>query len=85
MDYQGRSPIFVHTNSSIEGIVTIRADHKEEILKKEFEMLYNNHTRAYFGFLTAHRWFGMRLDFMCALYTIFTLFGCIFLKGKPHF
>lgn len=81
LDNIGRSPIFVHTNSTIEGISTIRSGRKGELLTSEFDSHNDYHTRAYFGFFAVHRWFGLRLDFLCSVYTILTLFACIFLKG----
>lgn len=79
---KGRSPIFIHANSTIEGIITIRASKKEDILVKEFDAHYDYHTRAHFGFFVVHRWFGLRLDFLCSVYTIITLFACIFLRDN---
>ena len=72
--------MFVHTNSTIEGIATIRASGQESILCREFETHNDNHTRAFFGFLGAHRWFGLRLDCLCSVYAITTLFCYIFFK-----
>lgn len=81
----GRSPIFIHTNNSIEGLPIIRSAKKYDILTKEFYSHCDYHTRAYFAFIAAHRWFGIRLDFLCSLYTNITLFACIFLKGIINF
>ncbi|CAF0837577.1 unnamed protein product [Brachionus calyciflorus] len=82
LDNIGRSPIFVHTNTTIEGISTIRAADKSQILANEFNAHYDYHTRAYFGFFVVHRWFGLRLDLLCSVYTVITLFACIFLKDN---
>jgi ATP-binding cassette subfamily C (CFTR/MRP) protein 4 len=70
----------VHTNSSIEGLTTLRSAQKQTILSKELDDLCDEHTRAFFGFVILHRWFGSRLDFMCAIFTTVTVFGSIFLK-----
>ncbi len=77
-----RSPIFVHTNNTIEGIHTIRSSGLENILCDEFFQFNNNHTRTYFDSLSCQRWFGLRLDFLCSIFTIAILFFCIFLKDK---
>nr|UOU03341.1 ATP-binding cassette subfamily C4-1-2 [Brachionus rubens] len=82
LDNIGRSPIFVHTNTTIEGISTIRAADKQYILTNEYYAHNDYHTRAYFGFIVVHRWFGLRLDLLCSVYTIITLFACIFLKDN---
>ena len=82
LDNIARSPVFVHTNNTIQGIAIIRASGQENILCREFETHNDNHSRAFFGFLGAHRWFGMRLDFLCSVYAITTLFCYIFFKDK---
>lgn len=81
LDNIGRSPIFVHTNSTLEGICTIRSSNQLPALVKEFDEHCDYHTRAYYGFFVAHRWFGLRLDLLCSIYTVLTLFACILLKG----
>jgi ATP-binding cassette subfamily C (CFTR/MRP) protein 4 len=81
LDNIGRSPLFVHTNSALEGITTIRSSEKQKVIKREFDEYSDCHTRAFYGFLVVHRWFGLRLDMLCSLYTILTLFVCIFLRG----
>nr|APD26517.1 ATP-binding cassette transporter subfamily C member 4 X1 protein [Brachionus koreanus] len=80
LDSIGRSPLFVYTNTTIEGISTIRVANKEGILAEEFNQLTDYHTRACFNFFVVNRWFGLRLDILCSLYTITTLFGSLFLK-----
>ncbi len=80
LDNIARSPVFVHTSNTIEGIAIIRASGTQETLCREFELHNDNHSRAFFGFLAAHRWFGLRLDFLCSLYAIITLFGYILFK-----
>jgi ATP-binding cassette subfamily C (CFTR/MRP) protein 4 len=77
---KGRSPIFVHTNSSIEGLSTVRSSQKQAVLAKELSELCNDHTRAYDGFVLIHRWFGTRVDFMCAIFTTVTVFASVFLR-----
>lgn len=63
-------------------MITVRSAAQEELLTREFELHSDRHTRAAYGFLIAHRWFGLRLDLLCAVYTIITLFACIALRGK---
>jgi ATP-binding cassette subfamily C (CFTR/MRP) protein 4 len=82
LDNTGRSPIFIHTNSTIEGLSIIRVCKSSDLLVREFHLHCDNHTRAFFGFHVCHRWFGLRLDLLCSAYTIVTLFACIGLRGK---
>lgn len=81
LDNTARSPIFVHTTSTIEGLTILRVANNEQLITKEFHDHCDNHSRAYLGFQIAHRWFGVRLDFTCSIFTIITLLACIFLRG----
>jgi ATP-binding cassette subfamily C (CFTR/MRP) protein 4 len=72
----------VHTNSTLEGLSTVRSSEMQNVLVNEFDSHADYHTRAYFGFIVVHRWFGLRLDMLCTLYTVIIMFGCIFLRDS---
>ena len=48
----------------------------------EFNIHSDYHTQAYFAFMSANRWFAIRLDSVVLVYSIVVVYGCIFLKGK---
>lgn len=62
-------------------MTTIRACKNQEILKREFNVICDDHTQAYFAMISVNKWFGLRLDFIAVVYTIFVVFGCISLKN----
>ena len=82
LDNIARTPIYVHTTNTIDGIRTIRSScNKEIVLRKEFATKSDEHSKAFFGFIVVHRWFGLRLDLLCTFYAILTLFSFIFYRG----
>lgn len=61
IDGISRSPIYVHVGNTLSGMSIIRAANMEEILKKEFFVYTDYHTRAHSGFIYLNRWFAVRL------------------------
>lgn len=61
MKSKGRSPIFVHLNNTLSGLVLIRAANKQEKINKEFYEIMDFHTRSVTTFLYINRWFAIRL------------------------
>lgn len=55
-----RSPIFAMLNESINGIATIRVNDAIWFIRSKFEACHNNHSRAFFSFVSASRWVGFR-------------------------
>jgi len=80
-----RSPIFIHANSTLTGITTIRAAKKEEIFSSEFDAHQDYHTRAYFAYICIQRWFSIRLDLIVVIFVIFSVISSIIAKGINAF
>jgi ATP-binding cassette subfamily C (CFTR/MRP) protein 4 len=76
-----RSPIFIHANSTLTGITTIRAARKEKIFASEFDAHQDYHTRAYFAYICIQRWFSIRLDLIVVVFIIFSVISSIIAKG----
>mgnify|MGYP003730047029 CR=1 FL=1 len=53
-----RSPVFGTLNSTINGLVVIRAFKAESKVKKEFDERQDRHTGAWMLFLETGRWLG---------------------------
>jgi hypothetical protein len=83
--FLARSPIFIHTNNTTAGIVTIRACRNQEILIREYEAHYDDHTKAFFAVTCVNRWFGIRLNNIVVFYTIFIVYACIAAKGLNNY
>ncbi|XP_058060768.1 uncharacterized protein LOC131211356 [Anopheles bellator] len=63
-----RSPIFTHTNATLQGLSTIRAFGAESALKREFNDFLNVNSSAWYMFLSTSRAFALWLDLICVLY-----------------
>ncbi|XP_055536637.1 ATP-binding cassette sub-family C member 4-like [Wyeomyia smithii] len=63
-----RSPIFTHTNATLQGLSTIRAFQAQDILTKEFNEQLDVNTSSWYIFITTTRAFALWLDFVCVIY-----------------
>lgn len=77
-----RSPVFSHLSSSLQGLWTIRAFKAEERFQTAFDDHQNLHSEAWFLFLTTSRWFAIRLDGICSVFTTCTVFGLLLLRDQ---
>lgn len=63
-----RSPIYSHMTASLQGLSTIRALNAQSILIEEFDRHQDNHSAAYYLYISCNRAFGIFLDMHCILY-----------------
>ncbi|XP_053685775.1 ATP-binding cassette sub-family C member 4-like [Sabethes cyaneus] len=82
-----RSPVFTHTNATIEGLITIRAFQAQNQLLAAFDSKQDFNTSAAFMFGAITRGFAFWLDLICCLYIAvvifsFLLFGTEILSGN---
>ena len=77
-----RSPLFVHVNSTLQGLTTIRAANTETIMIKEFEDRQDLHTSAFSIYLSINRWFGIRLDCLLLVYSWALVLTSVFARGE---
>jgi ATP-binding cassette subfamily C (CFTR/MRP) protein 4 len=63
-----RSPVFSHLANSLYGLATVRAFGVQKTFEKKFDDYQDNHTAAWFLFISATRWFGIVLDWLCVVY-----------------
>jgi ATP-binding cassette, subfamily C (CFTR/MRP), member 4 len=63
-----RSPIYTHTNTTIEGSSVIRAFKAEAFVQKQFHSHQNLNISASFLFLATTRGFAFWLDIVCVVY-----------------
>ena len=57
-----RSPCFAMMSESIDGIATIRSNALSQYCSDKFESFHDAHTRAFFSFVAASRWFAFKMD-----------------------
>jgi len=82
IDATNRSPIYVHINSTLSGIIAIRASNVHDKLYEEFNTHTDYHTRAVAGYIYLNRWFAVRLDWIASGFIFFAVFSCILLKDR---
>nr|XP_027201120.1 multidrug resistance-associated protein 4-like [Dermatophagoides pteronyssinus] len=63
-----RSPVFSHLANSLYGLSTVRAFNVQSTFEKKFDEYQDCHTAAWFLFISAARWFGIVLDWLCVVY-----------------
>uniref|UniRef100_A0A182IDE7 Uncharacterized protein n=1 Tax=Anopheles arabiensis TaxID=7173 RepID=A0A182IDE7_ANOAR len=63
-----RSPLFSHTNATLQGLSTIRAFGAQSILKHEFNEFLDVNSSAWYMFISTSRAFALWLDVVCVLY-----------------
>ncbi|XP_035692355.1 multidrug resistance-associated protein 4-like isoform X1 [Branchiostoma floridae] len=63
-----RSPVFSHLSATLQGLWTIRAFGAQESFQREFHAHQDLHSEAWFLFLAASRWFGIRMDWLAAIF-----------------
>jgi len=57
-----RSPCFAMMSESIDGIATIRSNGFIQYCSGKFESFHDAHTRSFFSFVAASRWFAFKMD-----------------------
>ncbi|XP_066267904.1 ATP-binding cassette sub-family C member 4-like isoform X3 [Branchiostoma lanceolatum] len=72
-----RSPVFSHLSATLQGLWTIRAFGAQESFQQEFHAHQDLHSEAWFLFLSASRWFGIRMDWLAAIFMTAVAFCCV--------
>ena len=68
LEGMARSPIFSMLSESLLGISTIRSCDSVNYFQKKFQEAQDAHTRAFFSFIAASRWLGIRLDSIVVIF-----------------
>lgn len=76
---KARSPVFSHTNSTLQGLATIRASNAQHILIQEFDRHQDLNTSAWYLCLATIRAFAFWLELVCVLYTAAVTFSFLVL------
>ncbi|XP_055588125.1 probable multidrug resistance-associated protein lethal(2)03659 [Uranotaenia lowii] len=76
-----RSPVFSHTNETIEGLVTVRAFNAQAPMLEAFDARQDLNTSAAFLFGAITRGFAFWLDLICSLYIASVIFSFL-VMGK---
>ncbi|CAG5115398.1 unnamed protein product [Candidula unifasciata] len=80
LEAKARSPVYSHMSDTILGLETIRALGKKDQFLAEFDEHQNNHTAAWFLYLSSYRWMSVRSLAVIVLYMIIIIFVSLGLK-----
>ncbi|EZA62696.1 putative multidrug resistance-associated protein, partial [Ooceraea biroi] len=75
-----RSPVFTHLNATLNGLTTIRAYCAQDILKREFDKLQDQHTSTAYMYIVTSTAFGFSLDIFCFIFTSLVTFSFVVLS-----
>ncbi|XP_036720357.1 cystic fibrosis transmembrane conductance regulator isoform X1 [Balaenoptera musculus] len=82
LESEGRSPIFTHLVTSLKGLWTLRAFGRQPYFETLFHKALNLHTANWFLYLSALRWFQMRVEMIFVLFFIAVTFISILTTGE---
>jgi len=63
-----RSPILSHLTTTFRGLTTIRAFHREEQFREEFQIQLDKHSTAWLAYVATTRWLGLVLDWTAVVF-----------------
>ncbi|KAB0798127.1 hypothetical protein PPYR_09120 [Photinus pyralis] len=72
-----RAPAFSHISASFSGLSTIRSSKRQAIIIKEFDVLQDQHTAAWFLFISTSEAFGFYLDVISVIFLAILTFQFI--------
>jgi ATP-binding cassette subfamily C (CFTR/MRP) protein 4 len=83
IDSAARSPMFALMAEVLSGsgLATVRAFKLQALMRERFAASVDAQARAFFVFLATSRWLGVRLDAICLVLFIFTVFACVAVRG----
>ncbi|CAF1316172.1 unnamed protein product [Rotaria sordida] len=73
----GRSPMYSHLSSSIQGIPMIRSYGAQQTCIQEFSHCLDQHTRVYSIMLAMNRWSAMRIECVVSAFVSFLAFSIL--------
>lgn len=77
-----RSPILDHANATTAGIAIIRSSKKVDNYKTLYNEIMDNYTKVNFPYITAKRWFALRLDIAIVVFIAMIIFGSLLVQSK---
>ncbi|XP_058803038.1 ATP-binding cassette sub-family C member 4 isoform X2 [Phymastichus coffea] len=80
-----KSPVFSHTNSTLSGLLTIRACRAQRMLCREFDAHQDVHTSAYFLQIATSTAFGFYLDVVSIAFVAFVTYSFVIMQSTDLF
>ena len=86
-----RSPLYSHISTTLQGLPTIRTFEKEDVALDQFHRYQNEHSKGWYLYLIAIRWFAQKIDILGALFLAAVAFisiplassECVSLSSHP--
>lgn len=76
-----KSPVFTYLNTTLNGLITIRAYRAQETLKHEFDKIQDRHSSAWYMFIVTNAAFGFFLDTFCCTFITIVTFSLLIING----
>ncbi|CAF0882686.1 unnamed protein product [Rotaria sp. Silwood1] len=78
----GRSPIYSHISSTIQGVPLVRSYGAQTMCTRDFSYYLDEHSRAYNLMLIMNRWLAMRIESVVAAFIGLLTFSMLFVHRK---
>ncbi|XP_065897571.1 ATP-binding cassette sub-family C member 4-like [Dysidea avara] len=73
----GRSPLYSHISSTIQGLTSIRAYKEQNRFVNKLHFYQNEHSKGWHVKVAISRWFGLRVDIIGGVFVAVVMFGSI--------
>lgn len=80
--FSAQSPIYSHTNATLQGLSTVRAFNAQHVLESEFYVHADYSTGAFHLKVITTRAFAFWLDVVCVLYIAFVTFSFVIIDDE---
>lgn len=77
-----RSPVFGHFSTTLLGLPTIRAFRVQGTFVDFYNRFQDDHTKAWFSFISSAAWLSFRLEILSTLFITFVVFVSIALRDS---
>eukprot|EP00731_Ephydatia_muelleri_P032675 Em0024g219a len=72
-------PLYSHTASTVQGLLTIKTYKKENVVTEYFHQYLDHHSKLWHLCLIGTRWFGMRIDYLTCVFVAVSAFTSVHL------
>ena len=76
--------MLIQLSSTLNGLTTVRAHRCQSAFQKTFEDYQDVQTSAFYMGMVAARWFAVRFDILCIVYTVFVSIICFAVRGSKY-
>nr|QNH67889.1 ATP-binding cassette transporter subfamily C member 4 X6 [Brachionus rotundiformis] len=81
LEAEKRTPLLNHLNDTTSGIAVIRSSKKTDTYRSSYHSKMNDYTNVNFPYITAKRWFALRLDLAIVIFIAFIIYGSVLVQN----